>query len=745
MILSTVRRTGHRGIDREVSDRPDLGYPDPGPDVPRSSRRFGITPLVPAASAADDTAMEPAAALRDWAPPTAAARGVSAVESARLAALRSYGILDTAPEQDFDDLVELAAAVCDAPVAGIALVDEDRAWFKARRGVEPTEVPRDTSFAAEAILHDDVFLVADASGLQRYDGSSLADAGFRFFAGAPLLTADGHRLGAICVLDERARELSPVQVTALRAIARQVMAQLELRRMAGAEGLVRRRFRTLVEHLPGATYIEDLGASSASYMSAQIEALVGYTPEEWTSDADFFARALHPDDRERVLAAFAAAKDAHQPIQIEYRLLAKDGHVVWVQDDAAMAHDDKGLPLYVQGYLADVTRRKEGELKLREAQERYRALAEELPLVTYVGSPSQDEASRYVSPQIEQLVGYTPEEWLSSGGMFASRLHADDRAAVLEQTRQSKIDGTALEIEYRLLTRDGREIFVRDTALPVRDDAGRIRHWQGFVVDITARRAVEAQRDSLLETERAQNERLRELDRLKDEFVALISHELRTPLTSILGYLELALDDAAELPDEHRKFLEIVERNAGRLLELVGDLLFIAQLEAGKLALEWSEVDLERVVAQCVETNQPAATQAGIALSAAGRVGSRVPGDPARLAQVVDNLVSNALKFTPAGGRVTVRLAREGTAAVIEVEDTGMGIPAAEQEHLFDRFFRTRSAGEQAIPGTGLGLSIAQAIVQAHAGSISVESTEGTGTTFRIELPLTAEPAVTPG
>jgi PAS domain S-box-containing protein len=473
-------------------------------------------------------------------------------------------------------------------------------------------------------------------------------------------------------------------------------------------------------------------------MSPQIESLTGYTGKEWASEDDFFAQVLHPDDRERVLAAFAAANDARRVIQIEYRMIAKDGRIVWIQDDAAVARDDDGRPLYLQGYLADVTSRKEAELKLREAQDRYRTLAEQLPLVTYVvDSSTLDGPARYVSPQIEALVGYTPEEWLSGEGLFSSSVHPEDHDAVLERMRQCKIDGTELEIEYRMLTRDGRVIFVRDTAVAVRNDTGHALDRQGYLVDITERRAVEQQRDDLLESERAQNERLRELDGLKDEFVALISHELRTPLTSILGYLELALDDVDTTSDQHRSYLEVVERNAERLLRLVGDLLFVAQLEAGKLDLEWNKVKVETLVAQCVEANQPAATQAGIVLVAESGWAGVIPGDPARLAQVLDNLISNAIKFTLTGGRVTVRVARDADLAVLEVEDTGMGIPVEEQQHLFDRFFRARGAGEKAIPGTGLGLSIAQAIAHAHAGSISVTSTEGIGTSFRIELPLT--------
>ena len=148
--------------------------------------------------------------------------------------------------------------------------------------------------------------------------------------------------------------------------------------MSAAEGAARRRFRTLVEQLPGATYIEELGAESASYISPQIETLSGYSAQEWVSEPDFFAKALHPEDREHVLASFAAVHDRFEVIQMEYRLVAKDGRVVWIHDEAAVARDDDGHPLYLQGYMADVTRRKESELELQQAQERYRTLAEQL-------------------------------------------------------------------------------------------------------------------------------------------------------------------------------------------------------------------------------------------------------------------------------------------------------------------------------------------------------------------------------
>jgi signal transduction histidine kinase len=237
-----------------------------------------------------------------------------------------------------------------------------------------------------------------------------------------------------------------------------------------------------------------------------------------------------------------------------------------------------------------------------------------------------------------------------------------------------------------------------------------------------------------------QNERLRQADQLKDEFVALISHDLRTPLTSIMGYLELTMDDTT-LTHEQRSYLEVVERNSERLLHLVNDLLFVARLEAGQLELQPAELDLGAVVRQAVEEATPRARSKGIALSYEADDVPAVSADRGRVFQLLDNLVSNAIKFTPEGGRVDVRILQRGEAVQVEIEDTGIGIAADEQEQVFQRFFRTSTARDQQIPGTGLGLYIARAIVEAHGGEITVESEPGLGTTFRVDLPLAAAPA----
>jgi signal transduction histidine kinase len=233
-----------------------------------------------------------------------------------------------------------------------------------------------------------------------------------------------------------------------------------------------------------------------------------------------------------------------------------------------------------------------------------------------------------------------------------------------------------------------------------------------------------------------QNAQLVEIDRLKDEFVSSISHELRTPLTSIAGYVELLQEEEDDA--EKLGYLAIVGRNSERLLALVTDLLFAAKLQYGRLELERSPVDLRRVVEQCTESARPRAQAAAVHLAVEAEDVPELAGEPAKLAQLLDNLVSNAIKFTPRDGHVNVRLSAHREVIRIEVSDTGIGIADQERERLFERFFRAQSALERQIQGTGLGLYISKAIVDAHDGRIGVDSAPGEGTTFIVELPVAA-------
>jgi signal transduction histidine kinase len=281
---------------------------------------------------------------------------------------------------------------------------------------------------------------------------------------------------------------------------------------------------------------------------------------------------------------------------------------------------------------------------------------------------------------------------------------------------------------------DRPDAWVATTKLPLRNRRGNIIGTWGLSRDVTAQVEAEAEREQLRGELAAQNVQLRDLDVMKDEFVALVSHELRTPLTAIQGYTELVLDGTAgELNDEQRTMLGAVSRNSGRLFRLINDLLFVAQVNAGKLNVAIEDVDVAAVAAESITDARPRAEAAEVALEFTCDPTPIIRADRVRLAQVFDNLISNAIKFTPAGGRVGLTMSMVDENVMIVVADSGMGMTPEDQQRLFTRFFRTKGAAK--IQGTGLGLSIIKAILDAHQGSISVESELGRGTRFTVTVP----------
>ena len=229
---------------------------------------------------------------------------------------------------------------------------------------------------------------------------------------------------------------------------------------------------------------------------------------------------------------------------------------------------------------------------------------------------------------------------------------------------------------------------------------------------------------------------------MKDQFVATVSHELRTPLAAMDGWLHILLEgDPGPLTDDQRRFLSTVKRNSDRLMRLVGDLLLIGQMDSGRFSLDLGEVDIAELVGETVALFTGPAAEKGIELSASADPGIAVHGDRLRLGQLLSNLVSNAIKFTPENGTVQVRVSGQGERCLIEVTDSGVGIPAGERAHLFERFYRASTAVGTA--GTGLGLAISKAIAEGHGGTIRVADAEGGGTRFVVELPLTVRAEAT--
>lgn len=383
--------------------------------------------------------------------------------------------------------------------------------------------------------------------------------------------------------------------------------------------------------------------------------------------------------------------------------------------------------------------------RLRESEQRYRALSESFTSVwnsitgqAVIATDSEGTVTAW-NPGAVRILGVSVDEATSGvrvdrffasaaldhfapEGSSAARdaLHPGLRALFDEADTGASVDPL---VEVR--TAMGATIPARVTISPYLDSEGAAHGYLLVVADET---------------------RAAEVARMKDEFVGMISHELRTPLSAIIGFLDLLQNDPGQpLTEEQQEFVGIIERNAQRLLSLVGDLLFTAQVESGRFPLERTDADMVELVTTALSSSGPHAQREGITLIAdVPSVPIRIPADPGRIGQALDNLLSNAIKFTPPGGTVTagVRVVEGGVE--LAVRDTGLGIPEDEQGMLFTRFFRASTATRNAVPGVGLGLTITRAIVLAHGGTMDVTSKESVGTEFRITLPDSPRTQATP-
>ena len=306
-----------------------------------------------------------------------------------------------------------------------------------------------------------------------------------------------------------------------------------------------------------------------------------------------------------------------------------------------------------------------------------------------------------------------------------------DLLAVADQTWRSSraglmaLDGGIVDCELSTLAHGAQVLVVAE---PLREPADRLNLYLLELNDelIAARRALA---DG--------NRRLRELDELKNMFIASATHDLKTPLTSIVGYAEL-LDEEA-LDDSARPMVATIVRSAKRLVAMIDDLLGAALVMSGELTLERSRVDVAAVLRDAVEAIEPIATSSGVTVELTGASRAIAFVDERRVQQILDNLLSNAVKYSPDGGHVEVSCSVTADDVTVAVSDSGIGIPPGEQERIFDRFFRASTARDRGIEGTGLGLANARAFAEAHGGRLDAGSELGVGSTFTLVLPVGEE------
>ncbi len=664
-------------------------------------------------------------------------------EIARLARLHELSILDTAPEPLFDSLVRMASETCEAPIALITLVDAERQWFKAGIGLGGLrETPRQFSFCTHTIQSDDLLEVPDARDDARFAASPFVrdEPGIRFYAGAPLLLPCGERIGSLCVIDMHARRLTEAQRRMLVSLAGLAAQALSMRRelVARAE-----RARSDADRALAAREAElhDLYTNApCGYYSLDADGVIvrindtalrwfGGTREEVCGRlriTDF----LDADGRDYFNARFPRLKRDGRVFDIEYELVGRNGMRRRVMGSASAVRTPGGEFLMTRTVIHDIS-------ELHRARENLRRLGTEQQAIIdtdLVGIFKVKDrgilwankgAEKILGCPVAEIVGRSTREfypdvaaWRDFGVASAARLAAGDvYRCVLQMQR-----------------RDGALITVDASVSPMPGQPGEVLC---ILVDITEFKRAEDIRVRANALE-AENRQLVEAARVKRVFLANMSHELYTPLNAIIGYSHL-LGSGAIAHDSPRfaKYLGDIGASGQQLLAQVQQVLAFTDVESGRVDLRPRRTELRAVLESVMELLLPEGRARGVAIELAVEPGSlELVIDPMRLSQVVSHLLSNAIRFSRAGGRVALRGRAAGADRFcVDVEDEGIGIAPEDLPRLFTPFRQLSEGLAKTHGGTGLGLALARRLVQAQGGDIAVRSTPGAGSVFSLSLP----------
>lgn len=491
------------------------------------------------------------------------------------------------------------------------------------------------------------------------------------------------------------------------------------------------RLRALLGDLDAVVWEAEAASGRFTFVSERASDILGYPPKAFLEDKGFWADHLHPEDREAAVKEFVLGMEEARPHDMEYRFLDPTGGVVWVRDIGHTVTDERGAPVTARGLMVDITAQKLAEERAVETEVRYRSLLENLPAVVYMESVRDaDGGVIYVSPQVREILGLEPEAML--GAAWESTIHPDDRARVLELQRAADRSGEPFSAEYRVLAGDGRVLWIRDGAVLVRDAEGRPSFWQGVMLDVSGEiRAEDLERD--LEAEREHAAELRERDEMKNTFLAAVSHDLRTPLAAILGLAVTLERQPLDTEDAHDLVSRIVT-NARKLERLVSDLLDLDRLTRGTVEPNLLPTDVGGLVALVVaESEVLSGREASVHTEDVV-----VHTDAAKIERIVENLLANAARHTPAEARIWISVRAEDGGALVLVEDDGPGIPAGQRERVFEPF--RKGSGTDYTPGVGIGLTLVARFAELLGGRAWVQDRDGRGASFRVWLPDLGDP-----
>jgi two-component system cell cycle sensor histidine kinase/response regulator CckA len=472
------------------------------------------------------------------------------------------------------------------------------------------------------------------------------------------------------------------------------------------------------------------------FASPSYEQALGYGPEELVDVSPI--SLVHPSDVQRASDALRQAVTSQGAAVVELRMRHKRGNWVFVEGTTTSVLDENGHLRSILMSFRDISERRTAEEELREAEARYRLLVEQLPLITYINAPGESGRWVYLSPQLEEILGYKPADWVSEYENFVAAIHPDDREHVAAERAASGGKGR-IGLEYRLISKDERTVWVRDEAVVVRDLSGKPLYVQGYLLDISAEREAELERRRL-EAELLHSQKMEAIGRLAGG----IAHDFNNLLTAITGYSELIvseLDPASSLARDAEEIKRAAEQAAAMTQQLLAfsrrQVLQPALLDPNEVVGRMEKM-LQRLIGENVELVTTLAPEIAM-----------IRADRGQIEQVMMNLVVNARDSMPNGGKIELETSNAhvdeasasrlglpaGDFVLATISDGGFGMDEETMSHIFEPFFTTKEQGE----GTGLGLATVHGIVEQSNGSIQVSSEIGKGSVFHVYLPIVEE------
>jgi len=509
--------------------------------------------------------------------------------------------------------------------------------------------------------------------------------------------------------------------TISRSLGEQKRAEALLQEVARDRAEALARFQELADSMPQIVW------------SAERDGTVDYYNRQWfartrtlhSSDADPLT-FIHPNDRPGIEERWSVSLDSGLPLDFEFRMrFPGEAAYRWYLGRTVPVRDGQGAVVRWYGTSTDIDALKRIETALARSQERLRAALDAAETGTFRWNMRTGELDW--DDNLARLFGLPGRSAVGTLSDFIELVHSDDRRRIVEACARCREEGANFAEEFRVVWPDGTVRWLYDKGRTYTGSDGRPHYMTGACVDITLRRQKE--------------DALREADRQKDEFIGVLAHELRNPLAPLVfavASLDRRITDAGA-----RKSLDVMSRQIARMSRLVDDLLDVSRVAQGKIALQVEPLDVAAIVRHAAEALRPALVQRRHELALELEEPLNIAADPQRLGQIVENLLGNAVKYTPEGGRISVSLTREPDAAVIRVRDTGIGIAAEMLPRIFEPFVQADNSLDRAQGGLGIGLALVNRLTELHGGTVTAHS-EGLshGAEFTVRLPLLHTSAV---